>query len=157
MYSRKLTPDERFSLGMNPLTDGTDEGRNMDRPPRSLIAVSRYLSAAMLLLFVPALARAEALRFHNETTGPVIIQCSSVVGGTRLMRDRPYLLNVGDKTPDIVLPGNKTITISEAKVPNRVLFQGVIPAGTDDQAFNILLDGQRVKVEKRKPKRGERP
>ena len=77
----------------------------------------------------------------------------------RFPEDRPsfYLLNVGDKTPEIVLPGNKIITISEAKVPNRMLFQGVIPASVDDQAFNILLDGPRLKVEKRKPKRADRP
>jgi hypothetical protein len=123
---------------------------------RSLSAASRWLATAALVLFVPGLSRAESLRFHNETTGPVIIQCSSVDRG-KLMRDRPYLLNVGDKTPEIVLPGNKTITISEANVPNRMLFRGVIPASADDQAFNILLDGPRLKVEKRKPRRADRP
>jgi hypothetical protein len=124
---------------------------------RSLSAASRWLAAAALVLFAPGLSQAESLRFHNETTGPVIIQCSSVVRGGPLMRDKPYLLNVGDKTPEIVLPGNKTINIYEAKVPNRMLFQGVVPASADDQAFNIVLDGARLKVEKRKPKRAERP
>jgi hypothetical protein len=67
------------------------------------------------------------------------------------------MLNPTDKTPGIVLPGNKIITISEAKVPNRVLFQGVIPAGTDDQVFSIKVDGTRLKLEKVRPKRSERP
>jgi hypothetical protein len=120
-------------------------------------AVLRWLAAVALVLVAPALGRAESLRFHNETTAPILIQCSSVDRSGKLMRDRPYLLNVGDKTPEIVLPGNKIITISEAKVPNRMLFQGVIPASVDDQAFNILLDGPRLKVEKRKPKRADRP
>jgi hypothetical protein len=127
----------------------------MNRRIRSS-GVRPCLLAGFVCLFVAANAPAEVLQFRNETTSTVVIQGSCVVRGA-LVRDRPYLLNAGDKSPDIVLPGNKIITISEAKVPNRVLFQGVIPAGADDQAFNILPDGARVRIEKRKPKRAERP
>jgi hypothetical protein len=116
----------------------------------------RLLAALVAVVLAPGLAGAEALQFHNETPVSVVIQVTCVVRGA-LVRDRPYLLSPTDKSPAIALPGNKVVTIYEAKVPNRVLFQGVIPAGTDDQVFGIVVDGARVKLEKEKPKRAERP
>jgi hypothetical protein len=116
----------------------------------------RLVAGLAVLLLSSGLACADSLQFRNDTSAPIIVQGASVVAGNRLVRDRPYLLNPTEQTPAIVLPGNKIITISEAKVPNRVLFQGVIPAGTDDQVFNIKPDGTRLKLEKQRPKRRER-
>jgi hypothetical protein len=133
-----------------------DEELPMNRRTRSPGICPRLLAGAVLLLFAPLAAHAESLHIHNETTTTVLVQSSCVVSGS-LVRNRPYLLNPGDKTPSIVLPGDKRIEIFEAKVPNRVLFRGVIKSSMDDQAFNIVLDGSRLKVEKRKAKRSERP
>jgi hypothetical protein len=105
-------------------------------------------------MFAPGLARAQSLQIRNDTPLAVVVQGACVVGG-RVVRDRPYLLNSADKTPAIALPADKdkVITISEARVPNRILFQGVIPAGMDDGVFNIYVDGTRLKLEKQRPKR----
>jgi hypothetical protein len=116
----------------------------------------RLVAGLAVLLLTGGLARADALQFRNDTSAPVIVQGACVAVGNRLVRDRPYLLNPTDQTPAIVLPGNKIITITEAKVPNRVLFQGVIPAGTEDQVFSIKTDGPRVKLDKQRAKRPER-
>jgi hypothetical protein len=116
----------------------------------------RLVAGLAVLLLSNGLARADSLQFRNDTTAPLIVQGASVVAGNRLVRDRPYLINPTDQTPAIVLPGNKIITISEAKVPNRVLFQGLIPAGAEDQVFYIKPDGARLKLEKQRPKRRER-
>jgi hypothetical protein len=112
----------------------------------------RFLAIAIALLVVPSLARAETLQFQNQTPVPVVIQLSCVVGG-KLQRDRPHLLNPSDKSPAVSLPGNKLLTIYEAKVPNRMLFQSVIPGGADDQSFSIQVDGTRLKLEKQRPKK----
>jgi hypothetical protein len=112
-----------------------------------------YLLAGLALaLLTPGLARAEMLQFRNETTLAVVIQGACVVRGA-VVRDRPHLLNPNDKSPAIVLPGNKIITIYDAKVPTRILFQGVVPAGADDQIFSIQVDGTRLKLEKQRPMR----
>jgi hypothetical protein len=127
----------------------------MDRHNCSSGFGPRLLAGFFAVLLAPAVANAESLNFRNETPVPVVVQGACVVRGV-LVRDRPYLLAPGDKSPAIALPGNKVITIYEAKVPNRVLFQGVVPAGTDDQVFDIQADGPRVKIEKHRPKRSER-
>lgn len=118
----------------------------------------RLLAGLFVVLAMPALASAEALQFQNEAGAPVVVQAACVVRG-RLLRDRPYLVQVNDKSPAIVLPGDKVITIYEAKVPNRVLFQGVIPAGLEDQAFSIKLDAKPpgLKLEKIVPPKPKRP
>ncbi len=122
--------------------------------PRLLGALAAVLGALAAVLLVPGLARSEALRFRNDTPAPVIIQGACVVRGA-LVRDRPHLVHPDEKSPPVVLPGGKVITIYDAKVPNRVLYQGVIPAGVDDQLFSIQPDptGARVKLEKTSAKR----
>jgi hypothetical protein len=130
----------------------------MFRFGRSSGVCPRLLAGIGALLLTAGLASADSLQIRNETSITVVVQGASVVRGA-LVRDRPYLLNPTDKTPALVLPGNKVITIYEAKVPNRVLFQGVVPAAADDQVFTIQVDGTRLKLEKVKPrpKRTERP
>ncbi len=89
---------------------------------------------------------AEMLMFRNDVNAPVVVQVVSVCRGI-FRRDRPYLLRPGDETtPGIVLPGDKVITISDAKVPNRVLFQGALPASSLDQHFSILPDAPAPRV-----------
>jgi hypothetical protein len=116
-----------------------------------------YLLAGLaLVLLTPGPARAEMLHVKNETTTAVVVQAACVVRGA-LVRDRPYLLNANEKSPAINLPGNKVITIYDAKVPTRVLFQGVVPATADDQVYTIQADGARLKLEKQRAKPAARP
>ncbi|HZY85584.1 MAG TPA: hypothetical protein VFE78_12190 [Gemmataceae bacterium] len=106
---------------------------------------------AVVVCLLPGTAGAEALAFRNECKAPVVVQAVSVFRG-RVFRDKPYLLKTGDTTPDIVLPGDKVITVYDAKVPNRVLFQGALPASPNNQAFGIVPDvpPPKVRVEPRK-------
>jgi hypothetical protein len=112
---------------------------------RSLGRFRPHLLAALILCLLPGLARAETLYFRNECKTPVVVQAVSVVGGV-LRRDKPYLLNAGDRTPGIMLPGNKVITVYDSKVPNRILFQGVIPAGRVDLYYGIVPGAAAPKV-----------
>ncbi len=86
--------------------------------------VGLALLAVLLVGCCPLCARAETLTFRNECDAAVVVQLASVHRGV-FCRDRPYLLRPGDATtPGIVLPGDKVITVYDAKVPNRVLYQG---------------------------------
>jgi hypothetical protein len=128
----------------------------MDRHYRSSGFRPRLLAAIFVALLIPALGRAGSLQLQNDAPFSVVIQGASVVRGL-LVRDRPYLLSTGDKSPAVLLTGNKVITIYEAKVPNRLLFQGVIPVATEDQVFKIQFDSGRIKLEKQRPKNTDQP
>jgi hypothetical protein len=110
------------------------------------------LAAALIVCVFPAVAPAEGLIFRNECPAPVVVQAVSIGPRGFIRRDRPYLLNPGDATPAIALPGDKIITVYDARVPNRVLFQGGIPAGRADMNFGVVphrLPG-RVHIELRR-------
>ncbi len=106
--------------------------------------------AALIVCLLPAPAAAELLTFRNECPAPVVVQAVSVFRG-RVFRDKPYLLTTGEWTPAIALPGDKVITVYDAKVPNRVLFQGALPASLENQRDGIVPDRPppRVRMEKR--------
>jgi hypothetical protein len=106
---------------------------------RNLGKIGTGLLAVLIVSLVPAGARAEALLFRNDTKAAIIVQAACVVHGV-LRRDRPYLLKPGDSTPGITMPGNKVITIYDGLRPNKVIFQGAIPGGPTDQAFNVNPD-----------------
>lgn len=97
--------------------------------------------AVFALLLLPRLASAGSITIYNDDprAGPVVVQSVTIIRGT-LVRDRPYLLGRGDATPAVTLPGNKIVTIYDARVANRVLFQGVVPDTTDDLHFGIAPD-----------------
>ena len=76
---------------------------------------------------------------QNTSSVPIVVQASSIVHG-QINRAAPALLNPNEATPGIQLPGNKVITIYDAKTPNKVLYQGVISAGVKDVTLDILVD-----------------
>jgi hypothetical protein len=84
----------------------------------------------------------------------MVVQAASIGPGGVVRRDRPYLLNPGDATPAIVLPGDKIVTIYDARVPNRVLYMGAIPAKSKDR-YGVVPDvlPGRVRLEIRQPPR----
>ncbi len=117
------------------------------------------LVAVFALFLLDGGARAEKLLFQNDTSIPVVLQSACVDLGGKLRRDRPYMLGPNDRSPAVVLPGDKIITLYDAKVPSRVLYQGVIPGGTEDQVFSIQINASRtgLKLEKQRSKRPQRP
>jgi hypothetical protein len=112
----------------------------------------RLLLALLILCLLPCLVQAETLEFRNDCKAPVVVQAVSVFRGV-LRRDRPYLLNPGDKTPGITMLGDKVITVYNARIPNQILFQGAIPSGMVDLSFSILPDlpGPKVRMEQQRP------
>jgi hypothetical protein len=108
------------------------------------------LPAVLILALLPAALHAESITIQNTTAVPIVVQASSIVG-KQVNRAAPAMLNPNDGTPGIQLPGNKVITIYDAKTPNKVLYQGVIPAGNQDLNLGIVVDpktGKFVKLEK---------
>jgi hypothetical protein len=130
--------------------------RTMDRPGCSTSLSPRLLVGLAAVLLAPGLSRGESLWFRNDTTVPIVVQGACVVRGA-LVRGRPYLVNPGEKSPAIKLPGDKVITIYEAKVPNRMLYQEVITGGTDDQLISVQGSGMRLKFEKQRSKHSGEP
>jgi hypothetical protein len=115
------------------------------------------LLAVLLVCCLPALAPAQGLAFRNDCGAPIVVQAVCILpGGVR--RDRPYLLKPGEHTPRLLLPGDKIITVYDARLPNRVLFQGALPAGGVELRFAVLphvLPG-RVRMELVPPPRPRR-
>ena len=108
------------------------------------------LVGVLLIALLPAALCAETITIQNTANVPIVIQASSIVG-KQVNRAAPAMLNPNDSTPGIQLPGNKVITIYDAKTPNKVLWQGVIPAGNADLNLGIIVDpktGKFVKLEK---------
>jgi hypothetical protein len=91
-----------------------------------------------LLCLLPASASAETLTFINDTKSPVVVQLAIEVRGA-VRRDRPYQIAPGEKAP-IMLSGDKLVNIYDARQPNRPLYQGTIPASTEDQTYLIKAD-----------------
>lgn len=111
------------------------------------MCVSGLIALAVFAAW-PAAAPAEDLYFRNDTGAPIIIQGSCLIRG-KLVSDRPNLLQAGDKAR-IALPGNRFITISEARAPNRVLLnKAAVAAAMNDQYFLINADPRtKVKVDR---------
>lgn len=108
----------------------------------ALINPSRFpaLPGLLAMLVVSALAGAspaETIVFRNETETTVVVQVACLVQG-RLFRERPLLLRPGEVSPPIRLPGDKLISIYDARMPNVAVFQGAIPAIPRDQRYVIV-------------------
>jgi len=118
---------------------------------RQLGQIRPPLLALLLLCLAPAFAGAETFYIRNDSNIPVVVQAGSVVRGV-LRRVPPCQLKPGEVAPAIQLPGNKIITIYDARTPNRLLYQNAHPATTDDQYFGIVHDvPPQVKLEMRRP------
>ncbi len=105
------------------------------------------LPAVLVLVLCPAALHAESITIENTTGMPIIVQATSIVN-KQVNRAAPAMLKPSDSTPGIQLPGNKIITIYDAKNPNKVLFQGVVPAGNADLNLGIVVDPKTGKIAK---------
>ncbi len=95
------------------------------------------ITSWLLVAVVPVCA--ESLVVCNRTPSPVVVQGATVNRGL-LLRDRPYLIQPNDSTPPISLPGNKVLTVFDARNANRVLIQVPINAGTENLQFDVVPD-----------------
>lgn len=91
----------------------------------------------LLVAAVPVCA--ESLTIKNRSPLPVVVQAATVQGGM-LLRDRAHLVQPNEATPGISLPGNKVLTIFDARNANRVLIQVPVAAGNEDQLFEVNPD-----------------
>jgi hypothetical protein len=102
---------------------------------------------------LPTLARAEVLTFRNDTGQPIVLQAAATQRGA-VQRDRPNPLKPTE-TCRVNLPGNKLITIYDPRMPNQVLFQTTVPAGSEDLSFSVRLEKGKVTIEQvKQPGRG---
>jgi hypothetical protein len=116
------------------------------------------LLTLLALTLLPAALRAETIIIQNTTPVPIVVQATSIVG-KQVNRAAPAMLKPNDATPGIQLPGNKVITIYDAKTPNKVLYQGVVPGGNNDLNLGIVCDpktGKIVKLELMAPPEKEK-
>jgi hypothetical protein len=105
---------------------------------RQTVRLGLVVLGLVLGLALPASLRAEVLTFRNDTKVPVVIQGTCVVRG-KVVHDQPQIIQPGG-TAKIQLPGNKTVTIYDAKNTNVQYFQGSIPGGNDDLYFSVQPD-----------------
>jgi hypothetical protein len=96
------------------------------------------LWGVLLVLALPAGAEAGPVYYRNDWNSPVVVQAASVVRGI-LLRSRPFLLKPGEASPPMILVGNKVVTVSDAKVPNRILLRDRIPASPMKLYYSIRL------------------
>jgi hypothetical protein len=113
-----------------------------------------------LLALAPGSLQAAWLGFRNDVNVPVIVQGGVVViPGKQIRWDKPRLLYPGEIFWDAILkPGNKIISIYEAKKPNRMVYQDTITI-SEDVFYSIQPDPPgKVKLIKTKmPKPPQRP
>jgi hypothetical protein len=106
----------------------------LDTRPQTRLPV--MFSVALLMVALGSPVRAETIAFRNDSPLAVVIHVSSVFQGA-VLRARPCQLLPHNTSPGITLPGNKVLTITDARFPTRVLYQGPIPASERDLLFSI--------------------
>jgi hypothetical protein len=95
------------------------------------------LLGVLLVGLLPARAASAPTIFRNECPGPVVVQAVSVVGGV-VLRSPPLLLKPGQVSlPGVILPGNKVITVYDARVPTLVLVRDAVPASPVPLYYSI--------------------
>ena len=97
-------------------------------------------AAFLALALLPGLAPAQngAVVLRNDTSITVVVSVSRVIGG-RILRAPPQFLKPKQSLP-FALPGNKALTLYDARVPTRALFSGVIPASPLNLSYSIQAD-----------------
>jgi hypothetical protein len=99
-----------------------------------------WAAALLAIALLPGLAPAQngAVVLRNDTPITVVVSVSTVVGG-RILRGRPQFLKPKLSLP-FALPGNKAVTLYDARFPTRALYTGIIPASPLNLSFSIQPD-----------------
>jgi hypothetical protein len=107
---------------------------------RGSVAARAPWFAGLLLALAPTAADAQALGFRNDTPAPVIVQGVSIVNRIP-RRDRAHVLQPGEVCWDPVpVSGNRLITIADARLPIRTLYQNSILCPGKDLFLSIQVD-----------------
>ncbi len=107
-----------------------------------LLSRRTVLLAVLLPLLLPAQALAETIEIVNNTKATLVVQCAAVVRGV-VRRGAPTTLGPGEKTTVTSL-GNKLVNVYDARFPNRMLYQGTIPASPTDSSYSITQPDPRI-------------
>ena len=104
----------------------------------------------LIVCSLPAVARAEKITITNTLPNTQIVVHIVAVHKGVVTREQPSKLKPTDTTTTS-LPGNKIVTIYDANMPGKALFQLPIPAGTEDLPFDIVIQGKgpnaKIKIE----------
>jgi hypothetical protein len=100
------------------------------------------LLAVLLPFLLPAQALAETVEIVNNTKATLVVQCAAVVRGV-VRRGAPSTLGPGEKMT-VTAPGNKLVNIYDARFPNRMLYQGTVPASATDGSYSITQPDIRI-------------
>jgi hypothetical protein len=112
----------------------------MLRHLRGFASMGVSLLACTLLAGAAPLAEAAWLGYRNDLKAPVVIQGASIINNV-LRRGKPRVLHPGEVAWDTILtPGNKLITVYDAKQPTRVLYQGTVQFRDEDLFFAVQPD-----------------
>jgi hypothetical protein len=97
------------------------------------------LTLALLGLGANPAAAAKVI-FRNDATSPVVVQGTIIVNG-QVQRGKALVIRPGQMANYDSMPaGNTLVTIYDATMPNRVLYQNTITVGNDDLFFSVQAD-----------------
>jgi hypothetical protein len=111
-------------------------------------AVYPWLVVVSMAVGAPPASEGAWLGFRNDLQVPVAMRAAMVVNGV-LARSQPIVLYPGEVTTEcLIQTGPRQIAVLEAKVPNRVLYQGTIPCSQDVFYSIQLVPPNQVKLVK---------
>lgn len=86
----------------------------------------------------PAPATAGWFGVRNDSQAVVIFQGASVVNNV-VRRGKTHVLNPGQEAWEFIQPGPKIITVYDARMPGRMLYEENFQSGTADLFFSIQV------------------
>jgi hypothetical protein len=107
-----------------------------------IVRKGTVLLAVLVPFLLPAQALAETIEIVNNTKATLVVQCAAVVRGV-VRRGAPTTLGPGEKMTVTAL-GNKLVNVYDARFPNRMLYQGTVPASLTDASYSITQPDIRV-------------
>jgi hypothetical protein len=114
----------------------------MTRRWRGVLTKGAVLLALALPFVLPAQAFAETIELINTTKATIVVQAAAVVRGA-VRRGTPTTLKPGDKMT-VTVAGNKLINVYDARLPNRMLYQGTVPSSPTDGSYVIRQPDPRI-------------
>ena len=127
---------------------------------RGLHTLSWGMLTFALLVVCTETAEAAKLTFRNEGSIPVVVQSTVIVRG-QVQRGKPLLIQPGQTgNYDTHPAGNASITVYDATLPSRILFQGPQVVATEDINLSVRPDPTqpaKAKLEVVKPPPGPNP
>ena len=111
------------------------------------------LLAVLIVCLTPSLLPAETIVFRNECRAAVTVQTARLDRGV-YRKDRPIQLRPGEASPRIPLDADKLVIITDARMPNRILFKNGVRCTKRAVYVGIVPDNTapfRVKLLSRPP------